>query len=700
MSDRPSTIGRLLSELRRRRVFRTAALYVVGAWLVLQVADVVFPALDIPEQSIRYLLYAAVLGFPVALVFGWVFDISAEGIHRTGPASENELRTREPLGRRDYLLLGALAVVLGAIFYGTLGNVTIEPEQVVSQPQQRRDGPPMVAVLPFAQTGMTEGSNFFAVGVHDDLLTQLAQIASIRVISRTSVLDYAGTTKTIPEIGQELGADVVLEGGVQVAGEQIRINAQLINARTDEHLWAQTFDRELSTSNIFKVQSDIARAIAIALEATLSVAEAADLEVIPTENMAAYRAYHEAMRFKDNNHLDAKTNAPIFRAGLQKAIDLDPTFTWPMVELAGNIALGNFRERDRNPEEIAQVEQIIESIQQIKPGSVELLTAQAYYAYYILNDYDIALRLIGQARARSPSNARLLDIQGWIQRRNNDFEGLLESSRLALELQPGDETRVQIYLMRLMSMHRYDEALEFAESQTRLSDLANLFRSKLRVKEHHDLERYRDEVVAIFETAENLRFYHQSMLWEAHVNLGELESAANVVRRIEAQDPYLYQGEPLPALSLTPILKILQAFFEQDEAELAVQAAQAREILGLVAEDGSALPPSPRQVRDLGLILVAEGELDQAASLFQQAFREAARDPAELANGWDTFCRGFALARASELAVDCLRRGLVEPSMVMPFYEPLQRDYDAIRDTAPFQQLVADLQAEGWLKAQ
>jgi TolB-like protein len=691
-------MGRFFSELRRRRVFRTAALYVVGAWLALQVADVLFPALEIPEQSIRYLLYAAVLGFPVALVFGWFFDISADGIHRTGPASESELRTRHPLARKDYLLLGALACVLGAILYGTLTNVKVEPAQVAATPPQRSEGPPMVAVLPFANMSADDNGAFFARGVHDDLLTQLAQITSLRVISRTSVLEYEGTTKSIPQIGRELGADVVLEGGIQLAGEEMRINAQLIDARTDEHLWAETFDRDLSAGSIFKVQSEIARAIANALQATLSTAEAAGLDVIPTENLAAYRAYHEAMRFAEENHLDRTTNRPIYRAGLQKAIDLDPTFTWPILELLGNIALGNFQEQ--NPDEIAQVEGMIEDIRRLKPDSFELLTAQGYYAYYILKDYDLALQLIGQARARNPSNARLLDIQGWIQRRNNDLEGALESSRLALQLEPGNGRRIQFILNRLQMMHRYAEALAFAEAQPRLNGSAQAVRSMLRVQEHHDLVRHRDELLEIMETGEGLRFYDYFWLWQAHMSLGEYESAASVVSNMD--DPYRFQGEPLERLSLSQALSLIQAITMQDEAAMARQAEQARVSLGLLAADGTALEPSPGPDKESqALIRIAEGDFAPAIELLQQGYREAARaDPIAFIQARSNFCQGYGMAGAPELAVACIREGLVEPSTIAPFFEPLLPYYDRIRDSAAFQELVAELQAEGWLKAQ
>jgi len=316
-----SPVLRLIRELRRRRVFRTAALYIVGTWLVLQVADVIFPALDISERAIRYLLIGAVAGFPVVIVFGWFFGIGVEGIKRTPSTELDAIDAPQPLRRTDYLILAALAAVVGAIFYNVVGNVAEEPGMAR---EATRDGPPMVAVLPFTSASLEGESEFFAVGVHDDLLTQLSQLEAVRVISRTSVLEYQDTILNIREIGSALGADAILEGGVQSAGNRIRINAQLIDAYTDEHLWAQTYDRELSPTNIFEVQTEIARAITSAMHTTLTPQDVSQLAVIPTENMAAYRAYRRAMDIAEESRT---WRNPEYRAALEKAVALDPGFT-------------------------------------------------------------------------------------------------------------------------------------------------------------------------------------------------------------------------------------------------------------------------------------------------------------------------------------------------------------------------------------
>jgi TolB-like protein/DNA-binding winged helix-turn-helix (wHTH) protein len=181
---------------------------------------------------------------------------------------------------------------------------------------------PMLAILPFLTNDESGESRFFANGMHDDLLTQLAQLHSLRVISRTSVGEYRGREMNIRQIGRQLGADAILEGGVQRIGDYIRINMQLIDAETDTHLWAEQYDRELTPANIFEVQSEIARSVAEAMHSTLTPEDVGHLSVIPTQNMAAYRAFHEAMQMRG----DVTIRGPAYLAALERAVQLDPDF--------------------------------------------------------------------------------------------------------------------------------------------------------------------------------------------------------------------------------------------------------------------------------------------------------------------------------------------------------------------------------------
>jgi TolB-like protein/cytochrome c-type biogenesis protein CcmH/NrfG len=301
-----------VSELRRRRVFRVAGLYIVGAWVALQVFDLAFASWGLPETTLRFVWVAVIVLFPLALVFGWRYDITPNGIVRTPPASGSEDLGLKPA---DYaVLIGLLAVV--------------------DIPQPNID-PLSIAVLPFATRSNVDDTAYFADGIHDDLLTTLSKVSALKVISRTSVLEYRETNKNIREIGRELGAANVLEGGVQQAGNNVRINVQLIDAETDEHIWAHTFDRELSIENVFAIQSEIVETIAAQLAATLSPEERVRIRRDRTDNLEAFREFTRGKQdmslasFKGLN--DAVTH-------FESAIRLDPEYVLAHAALANSYA--------------------------------------------------------------------------------------------------------------------------------------------------------------------------------------------------------------------------------------------------------------------------------------------------------------------------------------------------------------------------
>ena len=211
-----------LQELRRRKVFRVAALYIVGAWVVLQVADLAFESWDIASSALRYVWLGAIFGFPIALVFGWRYDVTTRGVVRTPPA-DSDSQLNLSLRRSDYVILALLmAVSVGAIYQITV-QISESPTPGTEQIVQHDVEPSSIAVLPFANRSANPDDAYFVDGIHDDLLTHISKIGSIKTISRTSVMQYRGSSKPIPKIAAELGVATVLEGGVQRAGDQIRL---------------------------------------------------------------------------------------------------------------------------------------------------------------------------------------------------------------------------------------------------------------------------------------------------------------------------------------------------------------------------------------------------------------------------------------------------------------------------------------------
>lgn len=325
---------RFLAELRRRKVLRVVAVYFIAAWVVVQVASEAFPAIDLPESTIRYVWLAVILGFPVAIVFGWRFDIVGGQIVRTASAVSSQ-DTDLSLKRIDHLILVALVLVAGSIIFGLTREIIVTPPEESVRHSIAAPGR-SVAVLPFENISSDEENAAFTDGIHDDLLTQLAKISTLKVISRTSVQRYRGTTRTIPQIAAELGVAAILEGGVQRFGNLVRINVQLIDARSDEHLWARTYDRDLTARNVYAIQSEIAENITLALDSVLTDKDRARLDKVPTENLEAYYAYLLGrQRMVNRNSVSLEQAADFFR----KAVQLDPDYALAYVGLANTYML-------------------------------------------------------------------------------------------------------------------------------------------------------------------------------------------------------------------------------------------------------------------------------------------------------------------------------------------------------------------------
>jgi TolB-like protein/Tfp pilus assembly protein PilF len=323
-------------ELRRRRVFRAGALYIIGAWVVLQVADLAFPGLGIPENAIRFVWAGAIALLPAALLLGWRFDIAKGRLVRTPPAGQDDLRG---IGRADYVLLTAtgLFAVLTTAFLSVEILATRAPLDASPAPSEIT--PKTIAVLPFTNLSGEASNEPFTLGIHDDLLTHISRISGIRVISRTSVMRLE-PGMGVRDIGRTLGVANVLEGGLQRIGDRIRINVQLIDTLDDRHLWAETFDRELTTQNVFDIQTEIASAITDRLRATLSPRDEASLGRQPTENLAAYEAY-----LLGRQKTATRNRGDLFEARdyFQKAIALDPDYAVALVGLAdANLLLQNY----------------------------------------------------------------------------------------------------------------------------------------------------------------------------------------------------------------------------------------------------------------------------------------------------------------------------------------------------------------------
>jgi TolB-like protein/Flp pilus assembly protein TadD len=332
-----ANITDFLKELRRRNVFKAGVAYVIVAWLLMQVIAVSASIYKFPDwipQAFTLLLF---IGFPLILLFAWAFELTPEGLKPTHRVELHESVTSITGRKFDFIIIGLLLIAV--IFLALDNYVWVEEESsaIVITTTEEKAEPAVItdrksiAVLPFANRSKSEDDAYFVDGIHDDILTQLQKITDMKVISRTSVMGYRGTTKNMKTIGEELGVATLLEGGVQRAGSQVRINVQLIDADTDEHLWAEVYDRELTVANIFAIQSEIATAIASALRATLSPEEQERVAAVPTENLAAYEAYLLGKQRTAKRTTEGLAEAVDY---FQQAISLDPAFALAYVGLS------------------------------------------------------------------------------------------------------------------------------------------------------------------------------------------------------------------------------------------------------------------------------------------------------------------------------------------------------------------------------
>ena len=454
-------------ELKRRNVIRVAIAYGVASWFILQLADVVLENIGAPGWVMQTVMLILAAGFPLAIIFAWAFEMTPEGLKKEKDVDRSQSIASITGRKLDRMIIGILTVTVAYLLIdklvlrdstpaptGTAQSVPVG-EKGSAAPDIARDN--SIAVLPFANRSNLEDDLFFTDGIHDDLLTQLAKIADLKVISRTSVMKYKNTEKTIPEIAVELGVSTILEGGIQRAGNRIRINAQLIDVKTDEHLWAETFDREMTVENIFDIQSEITRQIVNAVRGELTIEEADVLAQLPTRSLEAYEAYLHARNIllsPDYTRQKFEDAEP----WLEKAVALDPEFALVWAMLVRTYAQGIWQGYDDSVERLQQVRDALSKASEFGPFLPETLAARAEYLYRIENNYHEAeVAFLAATKAR-PGDANLVKLLAYTLRRTGKWEAAVSSFQLAFELEPGELSARSEMINTLMSMREYDRA--------------------------------------------------------------------------------------------------------------------------------------------------------------------------------------------------------------------------------------------------
>jgi len=441
----------LFKELKRRNVIRVGIAYAVASWVLLQLVDLVFEYITAPAWIMQVFMLALVIGLPLVLILAWVFELTPEGIKLESaidPTQSVAPQTGRKLDRVIIIFLALAVIFLMADRFrtGTDSEPGVSDKELaaVSSAEQESStdvvslakNDKSIAVLPLVNRSVQAEDAFFAEGLHDELLTQLSRISALRVISRTSVMGYAGTTKRIPDIGRELGVATLLEGGVQRSGNRVRINVQLIDTATDEHMWAEVYDRELNADNLFDIQSDITSAIANALQAVLTGEEQQILYQKPTENVEAYAHY---LRGKAASKGYGRELGDIDKTieSFQAAIELDPQFAEAYAALAIDWT-ERFWGTDKTGEELFHALDALQHAQALAPESAETLNAEGYYHYWGHLDYAPAITAFDRVLQREPGNYQALRGKAYVLRRLGQFDGSIAMMDQLLVLDPLD----------------------------------------------------------------------------------------------------------------------------------------------------------------------------------------------------------------------------------------------------------------------
>src|SRR5436189_349354 len=425
-------------EVKRRKVYRVAAAYIIAAGGIIQLASAAFPAWELPNWALRLVIVLLLVGFPIALILAWAFDVTPQGIRATPSVA-----TPRTHRRRNIIMLVATGVMASAIagFF------------LLPRVSSARKIDKSIAVLPFENLSDDKENAYFADGIQDDVLTNLSKIGDLKVISRTSVMPYRGKASNVREIGKALGVSTVLEGSVRRSGNRVRINVQLIHADNDEHSWAEDYDRDLT--DVLAIQTDLAKKITGELQAKLSPEEKAQMERKPTENGEAYLAFVQAQNLQcaveDFDKL--KQSEQLY----ERAVQLDPSFALAFARHSQleSWIVHNF---DRTAERREKARTFAESALRLQPDMAEEHLAVGFSYYYGDNNFDAALREFEIAQRGLPNESEVYLAIGAMQRRQGQRAESTANLENAVSLDPKDVWPLQNLTFNYAMLRNYDVA--------------------------------------------------------------------------------------------------------------------------------------------------------------------------------------------------------------------------------------------------
>ena len=683
------------AELKRRHVYKVAGAYAVIGWLVVQIAATVLPTFHAPEWALQTLVVIVALGFPIALVLAWAFEVTPQGIKRTEDVSRKK-SAEQSIGRRFAFIIiaGALtAAAFLALKYTSIATHFRTGRNPSPSDQETRLGTSLpipeksIAVLPFENLSANRENGFFTDGVQDEILTALAKAADLKVISRTTVMNYRNrATRNLPSIARELNVAHVLEGSVQRSENRVRVTAQLIDARTDVHLWAEHYDRPLD--DVFAIQSEIAQKIAEQLQAVLSPNEAAAMHSKPTGDMAAYDLY---LRAKEIDRRTATNRAEKMQEEvslLDQAVARDPAFVPALCLLArAHLTLYWYNE-DHSAARFELAKKAIEAAARLQPDAGDVHLTRAVFYYWGSRDYTPALAELALARRSLPNDAEVMLFAALIERRLGQWEESTQHLEEALAMDPRNPNILSgLATTNYFALRRYADAARILDNELvwKPQDFdVELERASVDQASNADLRR--TERVLASDAAKNAEpntvANNRMQLALAQRNYHAAEAAFSAFNRPEVS----YAGFFTPREWYEGVIATGLANREKAHSAFLAARDRAAVTLAMRPEDAKAMIVLAEIDARLGRKDEAIKEGERALALLPVS-KDAVDGPTMLTR----LARIYAQAGEASRALDLLEQGARMPNG--PDYGSLKLDegWDPLRREPRFEKIVAAL---------
>ena len=515
------------SELKRRNVYKVAIAYIVAGWALSQGIAQVFPVFDIPNWVIRLIVLLVIIGLPIALILAWMFELTPQGIKRTEDV-DLVVAAQQPKKRTwiFVVIIGALlSIGLFSLGRYSAGNKTASPAGISSK---------SIAVLPFDNLSRDPDNAYFAEGVQDEILTRLAKVADLKVISRTSTQHFKSAPENLPQIAKQLGVMNILEGSVQRAGNQVRVNVQLINALTDSHLWADTFDRKLT--DIFVVESEIAKTIAETLQAKITGSEKNSIAKAPTANSEAYELYLKGRFFwNKRSGVDLRKAIDYFNQAIAK----DPNYALAYTGVADSYMLLPNYGGASTQEAVAAARPAV-----MKALELDDSLAEAHASFGLFHTVELDLeRAVGDFQRAIELKPNYATAHHWLmlgQLSLGRFDQAIEEGKRAVELDPLSLIINADFAWTYACAHRFDEAEKRARKTLEIDPrffLAHYYLGGILQSRGH-----LSDAIPEFEKAVELNndTYSIAMLGQAYARSGQMDEARKILARLTEESKSRY----------------------------------------------------------------------------------------------------------------------------------------------------------------